>query len=76
MASGVHRYLKEKPFGRQVVTDDLSVVLAVAIFVGVAFLTSVVTIREVFGPFTGFQSRCRNFFDMYFIYPNTHISNA
>ena len=45
------KYLREKPFGSQLVTDYLSVNLAISIFSGVAFLSTVIIAREVFGPF-------------------------
>ena len=45
------KYLREKPFGRQMVTDHLSVNLATAIFSGVAFLSAIIIVRELIGPF-------------------------
>ena len=45
------KYLREKPFGRQMVTDHLSANLATAIFSGVAFLSAIIIVRELFGPF-------------------------
>ena len=45
------KYLREKPFGRQLVTHHLSVNLATAIFSGVAFLSAIIIVRELIGPF-------------------------
>ena len=45
------KYWQEKPFGRQFVTDHLSVDLAITVFTCVAFLATANIFRELWGPF-------------------------
>lgn len=45
------KYLKEKPFGKQFVTDHLNVSLSASIFADIAFLSMAVILREIIGPF-------------------------
>jgi len=45
------KYLKEKPFGAQFVTDHLSRDLAVTIFCTVCVASLIIIAREVHGPF-------------------------
>ena len=45
------KYLRDKPFGKQFVTDDLSINLAMAVFSTNFFLSLAIVTREIFGPF-------------------------
>ena len=45
------KYLKEKPFGSQFVTDHLSSDLALSVFCAVTLASVLVLAREVIGPF-------------------------
>jgi hypothetical protein len=47
------KYLQDKPFGRQFVTDHLSVYLSIAIFATNSFLSTAIILREIIGPFQG-----------------------
>ena len=46
------RYLNDKPFGRQVITDKLIIGLMLAILFSIIFLSSVIILRELIGPFS------------------------
>ena len=48
----ITKYLQDKPFGQQFVTDKLSADLAMFVFLGIFFLSFTVIIRELIGPFS------------------------
>ena len=45
------KYLQEKPFGSQFVTDHLSTDLALSVFCAVTLTSVLILVREVIGPF-------------------------
>jgi hypothetical protein len=47
----ITKYLKEKPFGTQFVTDHLCGDLAVNVFCAVTLTSTIIIAREVYGPF-------------------------
>lgn len=46
----ITKYMREKPFGSQFVTDHLSTDLAITIFVAIALTSSMIIAREILGP--------------------------
>ena len=60
------KYLQEKPFGKQFVTDHLSINLSWAIFASVAFLSAAIIVRETFGPFDDQISKLVLFWQQFF----------
>ena len=48
----ITKYLQDKPFGQQFVTDKLSADLAMFVFMTIFFLSFTVIIRELTGPFS------------------------
>ncbi len=46
------KYLKEKPFGQQYLSDQLIITLMVSIFAIIAFLSVALTLREIIGPYS------------------------
>jgi len=46
----ISKYMREKPFGSQFVTDHLSTDLAITVFVATALTSSMVIAREILGP--------------------------
>ena len=64
------KYLKDKPFGKQFVTDHLSITLSWSIFGSVAFLSAAIIIREIVGPFDHWISQVVLFLQQFF---NLHL---
>ena len=60
------KYLQEKPFGKQFVTDHLSINLSWAIFASVAYLSGAIIIRETCGPFDDRISKLVLFWQQFF----------
>ena len=48
----IGKYLQDKPFGQQFVTDKLSADLAMFVFLTIFFLSFVIIARELIGPFS------------------------
>jgi hypothetical protein len=46
------RYLKEKPFGRQFVSDHLSIGLLSSVYASIVFMASAIIAREMAGQFS------------------------
>jgi hypothetical protein len=52
------KYLKEKPYGQQFLTDHLIIGLLACLFTSIAFLSSAIILRELFGPYSISVSWC------------------
>jgi hypothetical protein len=62
------KYFQDKPCGTQVITDRLIIHLLTAVFTGIAYLSSVITFKEVFGPLTNSVSTKAVLFVQQFIH--------
>ncbi len=55
LISIIVKYLREKPTDRQFIRDQIKIDLAIILGTGVSFMSTLICLREIFGPFHNVQ---------------------